>query len=212
MRKKIDLTGQRFGSLTVIQKDESRNYKSGCTAWLCICDCGEQKIARSDKLRNGKTKSCGCLVAELFHPSKTRLFHPSKTRLYYVWNGMKARCNSVNNPNYPNYGARGITVCDEWKNNFQAFYEWAIVNGYDENAPRGQCTIDRIDNDKGYSPDNCRWVDMNVQNRNRRPIANQQYHMEYELVRSIRRSKDPMKMVQIANDAIREAVMEDGDF
>lgn len=89
------------------------------------------------------------------------------SRLHIVWRSMNQRCYNPNKKSYPRYGGRGITVCDEWRNDFQAFYEWAIANGYDENADRYQCTIDRIDNDKGYSPDNCRWVDMKVQNNNK---------------------------------------------
>lgn len=89
------------------------------------------------------------------------------TRLYSVWRGMHSRCYQKSHNCYKYYGARGITICDEWLHDFGAFREWAMANGYDENAPRGQCTIDRIDNDKGYSPDNCRWVDMKVQAKNK---------------------------------------------
>lgn len=80
---------------------------------------------------------------------------------------MIQRCTDQRHRYYDRYGGRGITVCDEWRNDFQAFYDWAMANGYDENAPQGQCTIDRVDNDKGYSPDNCRWVDMKTQRNNR---------------------------------------------
>ena len=84
---------------------------------------------------------------------------------------MKQRCLNPKSKAYVHYGGRGITVCDEWKDSYDAFYKWAVANGYDENASRGQCTIDRIDNDKGYSPDNCRWTTMLVQNNNQRKTS-----------------------------------------
>ena len=100
--------------------------------------------------------------------SKTQHYpRKKKSRLYCVWIDMKKRCYNPIAHNYHRYGGRGITICDEWRNDFQSFYDWAMANGYDENAPRGQCTIDRIDNDKGYNPDNCRWVDTATQNKNK---------------------------------------------
>ena len=159
-----DLTGQRFGRLLVIRHEGSTNTEA---IWRCLCDCGKQVIVRGSSLRRGHTKSCGCLRDEIV--SKIQTTHKkTKTRLYNVWTHIKARCYNPTHHAYKNYGERGITVCDEWKNDFPKFYEWAIANGYDENAPKGQCTIDRIDNDKGYSPDNCRWVDIKTQNKNKR--------------------------------------------
>ena len=117
-------------------------------------------------LKNGDTKSCGCLHTFGLINRSTK-HGKCGTRLYTVWKSMKDRCYRSHNDRYEKYGGRGITICDDWREDFQAFYDWAMANGYDENAPYGQCTIDRIDNDKGYSPDNCRWVDAAAQNKNK---------------------------------------------
>lgn len=158
-----DLTGQRFGRLTVIRREGSD--KRGNAVWLCRCDCGNETVVDGWSLRCGNTKSCICLKYEVVKEQFT-VHGQSLSRLHGVWKGMKERCSNPKHNRYHRYGGRGITVCDEWRNSFQAFYDWAIVNGYDENAPRGQCTIDRIDNDKGYNPDNCRWVDAKTQRHN----------------------------------------------
>ena len=158
-----DLTGQRFGRLVVIERAGSDKDKRA--TWKCQCDCGEVRVVYSCNLLHGIMKSCGCYKNEQIALRNT-IHGKRKSRLYEVWKNMKRRCSSPSVHNYHRYGGRGITVCAEWQNNFQAFYDWAMANGYDENAPRGQCTIDRIDNDKGYSPDNCRWVDMKTQNNN----------------------------------------------
>ena len=158
-----DLTGQRFGRLVVIERAGSTGR--GESTWLCLCDCGKNCVVYSYKLRSGHTKSCGCLNIEA---TKARFatHHKRHTRLYGVWTTMIQRCINPKHNRFHRYGGRGITVCDEWRNDFQAFYDWAMATGYDECAPRGQCTIDRIDNDKGYSPDNCRWVDAKTQRYN----------------------------------------------
>lgn len=157
MGKFKDLTGQRFGKLIVIKKME--NDKDNKIKWLCKCDCGNIAIVSGKDLQRAHTKSCGCL-----HEKHSK----SETRLYRVWRGMKARCLNSKYPYYSNYGGRGITVCDEWKNDFQVFCEWAMKNGYDEKAPRGECTLDRIDNNGNYEPNNCRWTTNKQQSRNRR--------------------------------------------
>lgn len=169
MGRPIDLTGMRFGAFTVIKRSDSLAYSKEA-AWLCMCDCGNMRVVKGSKLRSGRSKSCGCLQSkQLAERNRTtkKIHGKAHTRLYHVWQGMHSRCYQKSHNRYHRYGARGITICDEWLHDFQAFYDWAIANGYDENAPKGQCTIDRIDNDKGYSPDNCRWVDMKTQATNK---------------------------------------------
>ena len=164
MRRKIDLTGTRFGRLTVLSengKDAWGNY-----IWLCRCDCGNEVSVVSHSLRRGLTQSCGCYQKEV-QQSTNRTHGKTNTRLYAVWASMKERCLCRDNHAYPYYGGRGITICNEWKD-FELFYKWAMESGYDATAKRGKCTIDRIDNDRGYEPSNCRWVTMKEQSTNRR--------------------------------------------
>lgn len=158
-----DKTGQRFGRLTVIRRAENDN--AGKAQWLCRCDCGTYKVIRSGNLKEtSKTKSCGCLKRELLHKQKNGLKHGMYgTRIYTEWASMKWRCYCEKNTSYERYGGRGIKVCDEWLNDFLPFYNWAMSSGY-----RDDLTLDRIDNNGDYRPDNCRWVTMKVQDNNKR--------------------------------------------
>lgn len=160
-----DITGQKFGRLTVIKR-VGRNKQRQAT-WLCQCECGNQITVVGCYLRGKRVMSCGCLRKDNLLKSITK-HNKSRDKIYKVFTGMKARCYNKNSIEYKNYGARGIKICEEWLNNFLNFYDWAIANGYDENAEHGKCTIDRIDVNGDYCPNNCRFVSNLIQQRNKR--------------------------------------------
>lgn len=150
----INLVGQKYGRLTVVEFDRLQKHK---TYWKCVCDCGLTVIATGNALRSGNTKSCGCLRREMTAErgkanTKHGEGHDKKTRLYTIWCGMRQRSNNPKHMAYSLYGGKGVKLCEGW-NDYLAFKEWATTHGYADNL-----CIDRIDPSKGYSPDNCRWI------------------------------------------------------
>lgn len=161
---RIDIAGQRFGRLTAIEP-----VYNEVTYWRCLCDCGKETLVRMSNLRSGHAASCGCASSRQYRGKDNPSYKHGHVhcRLYAVWESMKQRCENPKNDAYKNYGGRGVSVCDEW-HDFSIFEKWAISSGYDENAPHGKCTIDRINVNGNYEPSNCRWVDMSVQRQNQR--------------------------------------------
>ena len=174
MRKRKNLIGQTFGRLTVIAEGETRELsnKRKQYYWLCQCNCGSKpKEITQNCLLNGETISCGCYHSE--HNHEYGFKHGmSNTRIYTIWSGMIQRCCNPNAKNYPRYGGRGITICEEWKE-FKNFYDWSKISGYTDNL-----TIERLDNNGNYCPENCTWITKQKQMRNKRRNDYIQYNDE----------------------------------
>lgn len=160
MGKVLDLTGQRFGRFTVVRRSDGARGRGCSIRWICKCDCGTEKPVLADSLISGRSKSCRCLSIEI--TSAKRTTHGlTKTREHRIWSAMKTRCSNEKAKCWPNYGGRGISVCERWRHSFEAFL-----------ADMGPCpdghSIDRIDVNGNYEPSNCRWADSVTQGRNQR--------------------------------------------
>jgi hypothetical protein len=155
----IDLTGLRFGLWTVIK--QAGNAPGGGALWHTVCDCGNTGTPSGGDLRAGKSTGCGCVRTEK-NAAASRTHAGSGTRVYRIWQLMRARCSRTSNPDFAEYGGRGIKVCAEWEN-FSSFRDWAQSAGYSD-----KLSIDRINNDLGYEPENCRWATAQTQSENRR--------------------------------------------
>jgi hypothetical protein len=172
--KSDEIIGTRYGHLVVLNEVAPKGSKLE-RYFSCRCDCGTVKDVALRHLRYGATTSCGC------YGHQGSLTHGySKLRVYDIWKKMKDRCFCKGNPAYSSYGGRGITMCDEWRNDPASFIEWSFSNGYTEDL-----TIDRIDNNGNYEPLNCRWVDMKVQSNNRRDNVYYPFNGEYMTIPEI---------------------------
>lgn len=163
MRKIQDITNQRFGRLTA--KEYAFTDKGKSSTWRCLCDCGKETLVVLTSLKNGNTQSCGCLRIERTK-AKVAKHKKSHSPEYHAWGNMIQRCENKNHPEYKNYGGRGIVVCKEWRSSFERFFEDM------GEKPSPKFSLDRINNEKGYFKENCRWTDASTQATNQREKEN----------------------------------------
>lgn len=197
-----NITDETFGRLTA--KEYMYTEKGKSSTWMCVCVCGKEVPVELSSLRNGNTQSCGCLRIERSRKKNTS-HNMSDTSEYHAWDNMKRRCNNKNNPEYKNYGGRGIRVCDGWSESFENFIEDM------GRKPSKRYSLDRIDNNKGYFKENCRWTDANTQAINQRDrknkttgIRNISYSTRDDLyyVGIIRKGERYRKSFKILEDAV----------
>lgn len=174
MRKRIDLTGQRFGRLVVIGS-AGRRYKH--PLWELKCDCGNTHYCVTASLRSGRTKSCGCLNRE--QKSQNRTHGDSKSKLYHIYHAMLQRCYDKSFKYYDCYGGRGIKICEEWQS-YEPFRDWALSHGYEDGL-----SIEREDVNRDYCPDNCKWIPLSQQANNRRNTLYVEYHGKMVTMRDL---------------------------
>lgn len=182
MPKFVDLSGQQFGRWTVVRRANDRISDGGThyTQYECECECGVKRLVTSSSLKSGRSTSCGCYHSEVSAQVCKRNFRThgeTKSRLYQIYAGIKKRCGNPNASNYADYGGRGIAICDEWANSWSSFRDWALNNGYTDDL-----SIDRIDVNGNYEPNNCRWVACVVQANNRRSSRYITYNNETHTV------------------------------
>lgn len=175
--QKTDITGNRYGHWLFLKKDDLHS-SSKHQKWICQCDCGTIKPVFKESLLSGRSTSCGCIKYHNYGVNQTHGL--SKSRIYREWSSMRRRCSAIKGNDAKNYSNRGIAVCDEWQNSFESFYQWSIRNGYSDSL-----TIDRIDNNLGYSPSNCRWVTISEQQSNKQNTIYVTYKGEKRCLRTL---------------------------